>query len=265
MSKIYSLKHSLRVFGWLLYVDARSLWKDFFNNLLDAAVWPFFIIFVNGIILPKMGMPADYGAFITISMVVIMSAFSARSSATLIAADLDGPQTIAYELTLPLPYWMVWLKNSLYLSLKAILFNTLPLFLGKIILGSQLNFSHFSLFKFSIIYTISALFFGAFALFTTVLTNTLKSYSRLQANFIRPMTFLNGFTSSWAITYAISPVLGIFMRCLPWIYAYEGCRAAILGQDGYINIWVCVGMLTLYTIVFTMASLWLFKKRMDCV
>ncbi len=262
---MHKITHSLRVFGWLLWVDARSLWKNFFNNLLDAAVWPFFIIFVNGIIMPKMGLPTYYGAFATISMVVVMSAFSARTGAALIAADLDGPQTIAYELTLPLPYWMVWLKNGLYLSLKAMVFNVLPLFLGKLILGNGLDFSNFSLFRFLIIYIISALFFAMFSLFSTVFTNTLKGYSRLQSHLVRPMIFLNGFTASWIIVYSISPALGIFMRCLPWIYAYEGCRAAILGQDGYINIWVCVGMLTLFTLLCTIASLRLFKKRMDCI
>ncbi len=260
-----SFKHSLRVFGWLLYVDARSLWKDFFNNLLDAATWPFFIIFVNGIIMPKMGLPANYGTFTTISMIVMMGSFSAWAASTLIAADLAGPQTIAYELTLPLPYWMVWLKNSIYLSLKAAVFNILPLFLGKLILGSKLNLSNFSLLQFLIIYSVSALFFGAFALFSTVLTSTHEGHSRLELRLTGPMFFLNGFAASWAITYAISPALGIFMRCLPWIYAYEGCRAAVLGQEEYINIWVCVGMLSLFTILCTITSLRLFKKRMDCV
>jgi len=262
---LLSFKHSLRVFGWLLYVDSRSLWKDFFNNLLDAATWPFFLIFVNGIILPKMGLPDNYGAFTTVSSVVIMGAFNAWAGSTLIAADLAGPQTIAYELTLPLPYWMVWLKNSIYLSLKAAVFNILPLFLGKLILGNQLDLSNFSWFQFSIIYSISALFFGAFALFSTVLTSTHEGHSRLELRLTGPMFFLNGYTASWAIIYAVSPALGIFMRCLPWIYAYEGCRAAILGQAGYINIWVCVGMLSLFTLVLTIISLKLFKKRMDCV
>lgn len=258
-------KLSLRVFGWLLWADARSLYKDFFNNLLDAITWPITIIFINGIIMPAMGFPANYGAFTAVSMIVIMGAYSAWAGSMPIAADLAGAQTITYELTLPLPYWMVWLKNGLYLALKSAVFNIIPLFIGKIILGDLLDFSNFSFFKFAIIYTISALFFGMFALWSTVITKSHEAHSRLELRLIGPMFFLNGWTASWAIMYGISPVLGIFVRCLPWIYAYEGCRAAVLGQEGYINIWLCAGMLALFTTTLTTMSIYLFKKRMDCL
>ena len=110
---------SLRVFGWLLLADMRSLWKNFFNNLLDATAWPVVIIFINGIIMPAMGMEQDYGAFATVSIIVTMGFYSAWTGSMLIAADLAGPQTVSYELTLPLPYWMVWLKKGLFLSIQS--------------------------------------------------------------------------------------------------------------------------------------------------
>lgn len=260
-----SITTALRVFTWLLWADVRSLFKDFFNNLFDATMWPITIIFANGILLPAMGVPENYGAFTTIGMVVIMGAYSAWVGCMLIAADLDGPQTIAYELTLPLPYWMVWLKNSLFLTIKSAIFNIMPLLIGKIILGNKLDFSNFSLFWFVLIYLTSALFFGAFALWSTVITNSHQSHTRLETRLIGPMFFLNGWTTSWAIMYGISPALGIFMRCLPWIYAYEGSRAAVLGQNGFITIGTCIGMLLLFTTLITIHSIYLFKKRMDCV
>lgn len=258
-------KISLRVFGWLLWADARSLYKDFFNNLFDALAWPITIIFINGIIMPAMGLPANYGAFTTVSMIVVMGAYSAWAASMLIAADLAGPQTIAYELTLPLPYWMVWIKNGLYLALKSAVFNITPFFVGKIILGSMLDLSNFSFLKFALIYTASSIFFGMFALWSTVITGSHEAHTRLEMRLIGPMFFLNGFTASWAAMYAISPSLGILVRCLPWVYAYEGCRAAILGQNGYINIWLCLGMLTFFTTLLIASNIRLFKKRMDCV
>lgn len=260
-----TLTTTLPVFGWLLWSDIRLLWKDFFQNLLDAATWPAFIILVNGYIIPTMGMPADYGAFTAVSMVIMMGAYNAWAGSIPIAADLAGPQTISYELTLPLPYWMVWLKNGLYLAIKAATFNVAPLFLGKILLGSQFDLSNFSLLKFALIYIVASLFFGMFALWSTVITKTIEGHSRLELRLIGPMFFLNGFTASWATMYLASPLLGLFVRCLPWIYAYEGCRSAILGQRGYLNIWLCIGMIGLFTLLITWSSIRLFKRRMDCV
>lgn len=256
---------SLRVFGWLLWSDVRFIMKDFFPNLLDAVTWPTFIIFTNGYILPAMGMPANYGAFTTVSMVVIMGAFTAWTGSMLLAGDINGAQTISYELTLPLPYWMVWIKNGLHFAIKAATFNIAPLFIGKILLGDAFDLSNFSVIKFLVVYTAASLFFGMFALWSTVITKSAEGHSRLELRLIGPMFYVNGWGASWAQMYAIVPALGIFVRCLPWIYAYEGCRAAVLGQAGYLNVGLCTVMLLGFALLIAVHSVWLFKKRMDCV
>lgn len=262
---IQSFKRSLSVFGWLLWVDMRLLGKDFFSNLLDASAWPTVLILVNGYIMPSLGMPAHYGAFTTVSMVVVMGAYTAWAGSMALAADLAGERAISYELTLPLPYWMVWIKCGLALAVRAAAFNIMPLFIGKVLLGSRFDLSNFSLIQFLVMYTVSCLFFGMFALWSTVITNTAEAHSRLELRLIGPMFFLNGWTASWEAMYAVSAALGVFVRFLPWIYAYEGCRAAILGQTGYISLPVCVGMLIFFTVLITGVSVWLFKKRMDCL
>src|SRR5579872_7227130 len=114
---------SLRVFLRLLWFDIRFLGKDFWDNFLDSLIWPTALIAVNGYVMPAAGMPANYGAFITVSMLIIMGSYTAWSAAFVIATDLAGEQAISYELTLPLPYWMVWLEKGIYLSIKAGTFN----------------------------------------------------------------------------------------------------------------------------------------------
>jgi hypothetical protein len=263
--KLQSFKTSLCVFGWLLWSDVRLIWKDFFQNLFDAMAWPITIILINGYVMPSLGLPSDYGAFTAVSMVVIMGAYNAWAGSMIIAADLSGQKTITYDLTLPLPYWMVWLKNGLYLSIRTAAFNGIPIIIGKILLGNTFDLSNFSLCKFLIIHIIACLFFGMFALWSTVITKTAEGHSRLELRLIGPMFFLNGWAASWATLYAVSPAMGIAVRFLPWIYAYEGCRAAVLGQNGYLNFWLCVGMLILFTTLTICWSVWLFKKRMDCI
>ena len=260
-----SLVTSLRVFSWLLWFDIRLLYKDFLNNLLDALAWPIALIVVNGYIMPTLGMPENFGAFTAVSMVVIMGAYKAWTAAMPVATDLAGPQAISYELTLPLPYWMVWVKYGLSMAIQAAAFNVVPLLLGKIILGSKFDLSHFSLLWFMIIYLAACLFFGMFALWSTVITKTIEGHFRLELRLIGPMFFLNGWTASWAAMYAASPILGVFVRFLPWIYAYEGCRVAVFGQQGYIDFWTCLLRLLLWALFLALMSIKLFKKRMDCV
>ncbi|MBA2307636.1 ABC transporter permease [Candidatus Dependentiae bacterium] len=260
-----SFSTSLRVFGWLLWNDVRRLGKDFFSNLLDASAWPTVLILVNGYVMPSLGMPEQYGAFTAVSMVVIMGAYTAWAGSMAIAADLAGERAISYELTLPLPYWMVWIKCGLALAIRAAAFNITPLIIGKLLLGNRFDLSNFSLAQFILIYSVSCLFFGMFALWSTVITKTPEAHSRLELRLIGPMFFLNGWTASWNAMYAVSSFLGVFVRFLPWIYAYEGVRASVLGQEGYLNIWMCSAMLMLFTVLIAWWSLWLFKRRMDCL
>lgn len=256
---------SIRVFSWLLWTDVRLIGREFFSNLLDASAWPTVLILVNGYIMPALGMPENYGAFTAVSMVVIMGAYTAWTGSVVLAADLAGERAISYELTLPLPYWMVWIKCGLALAVKAAAFNIMPLLIGKIILGSRFDLSTFSPLQFLLIYVVSCLFFGMFALWSTVITNTAESHSRLELRLIGPMFFLNGWTASWIAMYGVSAALAIFVRFLPWIYAYEGSRAAVLGQEGFLNLWLCIGMLILFTVALTWMSIMLFKRRMDCL
>ena len=262
---IFSFYQAVRVFGWLLWYDVRFLAKDFWDNLLDSLVWPTAIIAINGYIMPAMGLSAQYGMFMVASQLVIMGAYTAWVGSATIAADLAGEQAISYELTLPLPYWMVWLEKGLYLALKASIFNITSLGIGKLILGSAFSLEHFSLGKFLVIYILSSLFFGMFALWSTVITKSVEAHSRLDVRLVGPLFYVSGFSASWAIMYQASAWLGILTLCTPWVYAYEGMRVAVLGQSGYLPFWVCVGMLILFLIFFTALALRLFKKRLDCV
>ena len=256
---------SLRVFSWLLWFDVRFLAKDFWDNLLDSLVWPMAIIAINGYVMPAMGVTSTYGSFMVVSMLIIMGSYTAWVASAAIAADLAGEQAITYELTLPLPYWMVWVEKGLYLALKASAFNISSLILGKLILGSQFDLTNFSLGKFIIIYILASLFFGMFALWSTVITKSIESHARLDVRLVGPMFFVNGFSASWVIMNNVSSALGILTLCTPWVYAYEGARVAILGQAGYLPFWICVCMLSFFTLLFATMAIWFFKRRMDCV
>jgi len=256
---------SLRVFGWLFWHDLIVLAKDAPNNIIDSLSWPAALILMNGYITPALGMPSNYGTFITVSMLIIMASFKAWGQSNDLAADLAGPQAISYELTLPLPYWMVLLKVILIDAIQASVFTLVVIGVGKIVLGSSLTFPHFSLLGFIMAYGLSCLFFATFALWTAIFSSSVIAHTRLEHRLVGPLFFLSGFTASWALMNSVSTILGTALLFTPWIYAYEGTRGAMLGYKDYLPLSICLGMLVLFTILFWAYGTYLFKKRMDCV
>ncbi len=261
----HSLITSLRVASWIFWSDLQLVFKDWKNNILNSIFWPLVLILANGYVLPVMGMPADYGAFISISMIIIMASFTAWAAANVLAADFETTRSIHYELTLPLPYWMIYGKTILVFGLKAAVFNIMSLVLGKIILGSAFSFANFNLGKFLLMYALASIFFGAFATWAASLAGSVERFMNLELRITGPLFFICGYSFSWEVLNAISPMMAKAMIFTPWIYAYEGVRASILGQAGYINYWICIGAIILFTILFGMHGLYLFKKRLDCI
>lgn len=260
-----ALISSLQTAGWLLFCEIKLFMKDWHNNILDSFFWPVVLILANGYILPAMGMPADYGAFITVSMLIIMASFTAWSAANVLAADLEGARSISYELTLPLPYWMVYLKIALQFTFKAALFNLITLAIGKIILLDAFNFAGFNILKFIFIYLIATFFFGIFALWAAVFAGTVQKFMRLELRIAGPLFFICGYSFSWFTLNEIAPIMGKLMLFTPWIYAYEGVRVAIFGQEGYLNYWLCSGILFVFIMLYGLHGLRLFKQKLDCV
>lgn len=251
--------------SWLLWSDIRVFLHDWFQNFLDALCWPVVLILANGYVLPTMGMSADYGAFIAISMLIIMASFTAWTAANSLAADLEGPRSISYELTLPLPYWLVCVKTIVAFGCKAALFNVMSLIVGKVILLDAFSLAHANVLKFFIIYLMSCLFFGSFAFWAAVFAGTIKRFMAIELRVAGPLFFICGYSFSWKTLYAISPMTALGSLIAPWWYAYEGVRAALLGQPGYINFYTCLGMLFLFCLAFSLWGIYLFKKRMDCI
>jgi hypothetical protein len=256
---------SLKTAYWLLRYDISLVRKEWLSHILDGLFWPVALIAVNGYILPAMGMPADYGPFITISMLIVMASYSAWFSANEVVADLANNRAIYYDLTLPLPYWMVYIKSVLFIGLKSSIFNLVTLIIGKIILWDEFNFALTSWPKFILIYLLSSLFFSAFGVWAAVFTGSVNHFTRLEMRLIGPLLFICGYSSPWYTVYEVSPLIGNLMLLTPWIYTYEGTRSSILGPSDYINYWVCVGMTSFFLMLFIFLGLQKFKQRLDCI
>jgi ABC-type polysaccharide/polyol phosphate export permease len=51
----------------------------------------------------------------------------------------------------------------------------------------------------------------------------------------------------------------------PQLYIMEGMRAAILGQTGYLNFWLCAGMTLFFSIICGAHAIVKIQRRLDFV
>jgi ABC-2 type transport system permease protein len=101
-----------------------------------------------------------------------------------------------------------------------------------------------------------------------VLAAYLSSIEKLGVAWCRvifPLWFLGGFQFSWMTTYAVAPTLAYVMLFNPVIYATDGIRAVILGQDGYLPFWICLMIMIALCGIIGWWSVKALRQRLDFV
>lgn len=258
-------KIAFKSFKWLFWRDLRILSKDFFNNILDAILLPCGFIITSGYIMPQFGLPEYFGSFMLVGSIIGMCFNSPSTYSGDLTADLEGPKTISYELILPLPYWLVYIKIGLVYAVKSIIVNIFSFPIGIILLFKEFDLTKISFVKFLIIYPSVNILFGFFALCVAVWVKNMVDFGRFWIRWGWQLFIFAGFQFSWLMMYKAIPWLGIFNLLNPLLYPMEAMRVAILGQKGYINFWICFLVILFSIFLFTFIGLKIFKKRLDCV
>jgi len=210
-------------------------------------------------------MTKDFGGFQLVGMIASICIFEIYSSCSSFFADLEGNKTISYYLTLPIPSWMIFIKQALALSCRTLLVTSLIIPFGKLLIGSRLDLSNFSVIKFVLIFLATNFFFSAFTLLMLGIFKGIETLRTLWIRIIFPLWFLGGAEFEWNMLYNLSPTFGYLGLLNPFVYAMEGIRAAVLGQEGFIPYWISLSVLTGLTILFTWIGITRLKKRLDFV
>ncbi len=261
-----TMRLAYSVFFWLIWRDLRVITKDFWQNLLDVLLLPIGMIFVSGYIMPSLGLPADFGAFMLSASAIGMCFNATGTDAGDLVTDLTGPKSIAYELSLPSLSWLICVKTALVYAIKAAIFNVFIFPLGVLLLGNHGSaLGNISLIKTVLIYVSMNIMFGFFSLCIALWVKDVLGFGRFWIRWGWQLFTLAGFQFSWATMYTALPWFAGISLANPLVYTFEGMRAATLGQEGFINIWVCLAMIWVFTLIFALSSLRLFKKRLDCV
>ncbi len=254
-----------KTFSWLLWKDIRVLYQDLTNNILDAIMLPIGVTFVNGYVLPALGLPENFGIFAAIGTVIGMLMNSCSTFSNDLMMDLEGDKSIFYEISLPLPYYLVYIKYALAYSIKAMLVNILILPISVLLMWGKVIFSEISLLKLLVSFISSGLFFGFFCLMVAICIKNIVDLGRFWIRWGWQLFYVGGCFFSWMIMYRAVPRFALINLLNPIVYNIEAMRGAFLGQANYLPFWPCIGLICAFTLAFMFLGLSKFKKRLDCI
>ena len=263
MSK--KIKQYLRLFWKLLKTDLIVFKQYVVDKVIDTNIWTVGCVGIFAYIMPKLGLDLRYGAFYAVSAIASCAIFEVWSATCTFVSDLCGRRVISYPLTLPLPSWLVLVKNAFTYACHASVVTIVVLPLGKLILWDRMDLSQFSLFRFVIMFLSINIFVGFFALFNASLVKNMNSVGSVWMRVIFPAWLLGGSQFSWHTMHEVSPKLAYANFVNPLLYPMEGIRAAVLGQEGYLSFGICLFAMWLFIFIFGWVGIRRIKKRLDFV
>lgn len=255
----------IRIFCALLSRYMIVTRKKFFDTLINSLVWTGSYIIVGSYILPELGMSDDYGTFLLPGALVTTAFFEASNLAREVLADMEGNRSIVFDFTLPLSAFWVYTAKAVSYALQLAALTILVVPFGKILLLKKFSLSAFSVLGFAALFIVTNLFCGFFVLWMAGKVEELVLYRNVWARYGHPLWIFGCFQFSWLVIYQALPMLAYINLFNPLVYLVEGMRAAILGQQGFINMWICCAMSLFFILFCAWYGFRLMKKRLDFV
>jgi ABC-type polysaccharide/polyol phosphate export permease len=254
----------LRAFTLLIRRDLLVSWSAVVSDLLDTIVWAIAFAFVNGAMMPLMGITPHYGTFIAVSA-FILGLFDALDKASNLVNDLNSTQRIRYELTLPLSPYLVFLKYTVCYAVEILILNSSVLPIVKLVLGSQFSLAGVQWPLFIFVCLILHAFLATMGLWAASIA-TSSSYLRMIRNrIVIPLWFIGCYQFPWQLLHAHYPVLSYLNLFNPFALACEALRASFIGQAGSLSLYLTIPLLSALIVLGWFDAVRRFKKRLDFV
>lgn len=176
--------------------------------------------------------------------------------------DFEHQRCIDYQITLLSPH-LILLERILFASLFTFVIS-IPFFpIAALILGKSFVTTHTSWPKMFLVLYISSLCCSAYTQFTACVipsSHKLRSFW-MRVNF--GLINFGGIFIPWYLMKQFSSLLGYITLLNPLLYVTEGLRSAILNRTEFLPVWICIGAMLIFSILFTLLSFYFFKKRVD--
>lgn len=258
-------KNMAKLFLQLMKRDFLIVKQEFWERLINISFWlgPNIIIF--NYILPELGVRQDYGVFILVGGIATVGLFTAVSSIPELLNSIEDNYSIYYYLSLPISQRLVFARYALSFAMSAFFVALFLLPVCKFLLWNVLDLSKLSILKYILIFPLLQIFMGFFALLVCAYTQSIVQYEKAWVRIVFPFWFFGCYQFPWIAMLKRIPWLAYLNLLNPITYCLEGFRAAVLGQEGYLNFWICLGMLALFTITVAYWGVSKMMQRLDCV
>ena len=256
---------SLKLFWLLLYTDLTIFRRIFLGKLIDNIIYVGATVLVTAYIMPHLGIPTDYSLLIVSGLMATAGEMETFPNAVSLATDIRGNQIISYELTLPLPSWLIPLKIMCYFSFTSATIGIWVLPISKVLMGSQLDLYAIAYGKLTIIFLLANMFCGAFALFLATTIKNMAGLSHIWVRFVFPLWFFGGSQFTWKALYSASPFFAYVNLLNPYMHMTEGTRAAMLGQADFLPFWYSAATLACTTFLMAFWGAKRLRSQLDFV
>lgn len=249
----------------LIRRDMHVFKPSFLDGIINCTIWGSLNVAVFKYIFPQLGVRDNYVVFMTCAGLMSWGLFEILGHVGRLAADLTTVKAIEYDLTLPLPQWMVFFRIAISNAIQSMSVAIFILPVSKLLLGSELTFPHISYPKALTIFFLGNLFYGFFSLFIASLMENMQALRNVWMRAVYPLWWIGGYQFSWTKMNAISPIVGKISLVNPLVYSFEGIRGAMLGQEGFINFWYCIVALLFFCAFFGYIGAKRMMRRLDCI
>ncbi len=251
---------------WQLFKTDMVVFKEtLWEKLIDSMIWVSANAIIKCYIMTGFGLSSDFGPMFAAGLIVSAGGFELYGGLANLIGDMEGEGHINYQLTLPLPGWMVWLKTALVCSVRALFIGFVAMVVCKILLWNTWSWATLDPFKVALMFVLGRLYTGAYFLFLASFTPSLM---RLETTFMRivfPLWFFGGFEFSWMVLHKLYPKLSYISIINPEMHGMESMRTAFLGQKDFFPFWISVPAIMMITVVFGLVGMRRLKRRLDHV
>lgn len=266
---MFQSKSRLDIYSHILWQLIREDLVNFrsvlFNKFVDIILWTTTMLVIMGYVLQAFGITPQYGLFMVAGVLVSSIQLDIYPQATTLVADYEGKRRINFYLTLPMPSWLIIVRRGLSNTITSCILCLPILPVCKLILWNIFDLRAVYVTKFFIMFVTTNLFFGFFSVWIASLVPSMSLLTRISRRIQTPLWFFGGFQFSWLTLHKLFPVLAYIDLANPYLYAMEGMRAAIIGQEGYLPFWICVAVLWIGIIVCSIWGHLKLKKRLDFI
>lgn len=242
----------------LLITDYKTICRNLGHKVINLSIRTICYVFVNAYLLTDFGVTEKFGVITLGAVLAITGIFEGYNSIAMLVRDLESEKITYYYATLPLPSWLVFFRIMISNALLYMVLSISIFPLGKLLLWNTLELGSVNWFHLVITLFTANFFYGALVLFAASWAKGLSALDNAWSRLIFPLWFLGGFNFSWYSLYKTSPSLAMLDLMNPVIYITESYRSSLLGPEGWLPFWNCIGMIVLLTFV----TAWIGIKRL---